>query len=82
MANSPPSPKRSLLSQTIAQDLGVTEHVHLYLRCLKKYPYSLTFRAYAEAKAMPQAHIIRSRPAIFFFLIKKYAYERKQNTSN
>jgi hypothetical protein len=74
------SSKRELLAHTIAQDFNDLEHLTNYLRCCKKYPQYLIYRAYAEAKALPEARIRKSRPAIFYYLINKYAHERKQNS--
>ncbi|OLE55411.1 MAG: hypothetical protein AUG51_02840 [Acidobacteria bacterium 13_1_20CM_3_53_8] len=74
------SSKRELLAQTIAQEFKDLEHVTRYLQCCKKYPHFIVYRAYAEAKAMPTEQIRKSRQALFFYLLKKYAHERNHNT--
>lgn len=72
--------KRELLAQTIAQEFNDLDRLTFYRRCLKKYSLHIVYRAYAEAKATPAAEIKKSRQALFHYLIKKYADERKQNT--
>jgi hypothetical protein len=72
--------KRELLAQTIAHGFNDLDHITLYRRCLKKYPFHIVYRAYAEAKAIPAEQIRKSRQALFFYLAKKYAHERNQNS--
>ena len=82
MESPSPQSKRELLAQTIAQAFNDTEQISLYLNYCKKYPLALVLRAYAEAKSIPPAQIKKSRAAIFFYLIKKYGHERRQNLSH
>ena len=80
MDNSPRQSKRELFAQTIAQECNNPEHVQRYLQCCKKHPLAIVYRAYAEARAVPLERIKKSRQALFFYLIKKYAHERKLNS--
>lgn len=82
MEKSPHQSKRELFAHTIAQELDDPEHVSLYRQYCKKYPLAIIYRAYAEAKSIPPEQIRKSRAAIFFYLIKKYAHERKHNSSH
>lgn len=77
-----PLTKREYLARTIAQSLNDPDRISLYLQYCKKYPLALIFRALAEAKSFPQEKIKKSRAALFFYLIKKYAHEQKQNPGN
>lgn len=77
-----PQTKRELCAQTIAQAFNDEQHLSHYLQCCKKYPLALVYRAYAEARSLPPEQIKKSRAALFFYLIKKYSYERKQNFSH
>ena len=72
--------KRELLAQTIAQEFNDLHHIAFYRRCLKKYSFHIVYRAYAETKAIPAEQIRKSRQALFFYLTKKYAHERNQNS--
>lgn len=77
-----PQSKRGHLARMMAQAFNDSERVNLYLSYCKKYPLSLVFRAFAEAKAVPGNQVRKSRAAIFFYLIKKYDHGRKQNLSH
>lgn len=74
---SKPTTKRELLAHTIADALGDSEQVNLYLQYCKKYPMSMVLRAYGEARSVPLEHIRKARAALFFYLIKRYDDERK-----
>lgn len=74
--------KREYVARTIAQSLNDPDRLHLYLQYCKKYPLTLIFRALSEAKSFPQENIKKSRAALFFYLIKKYAHERNKNLGN
>ena len=70
-----PKTKREQVAHTIAQTFHEEERVKLYLIYCKKYPLSLIFRAFSEAKSFPEAKIKKSRAALFFYLIKTYAHQ-------
>lgn len=78
----PPQSKREHFAHTMAQTFNDSERVNLYLNCCKRYPLSLVYRAYAEAKSIPLDQVRKSRAAIFFYLIKKYSHDRRQNLSH
>ncbi len=73
--------KQTAFALFIANAFNDAGRAALYERCCKKHPRSLVYRAYAEAKATPDSQIRKSRPALFFYLIKKYSHERKDNLS-
>ncbi len=80
--NTSPQNNQELLAHTISETFNDQEHLSLYLNCCKKYPLNILYRAYAEAKAVPPERVRKSRAAIFFYLIKRYSHERKQNTGH
>lgn len=71
--------KRAYIADTIAETFNDREHLSLYVNACKKYGLTIVFRAFAEAKATPEWQIKKSRIALFFYLIKLYADQRKQN---
>ena len=77
-----PQTKRELFAQTIAQAFNDEQHLRLYLQCCKKYPLTLVYRAYAEARSLPPEQIKKSRAALFFYLINRFSHERRENLSH
>ena len=77
-----PQSKREHFAHTIAQEFNDSGQVRLYLQYCRKYPLSLVYRAYAEARSVPPERVRKSRAAIFFYLVKRYAHERKQDTGH
>lgn len=77
-----PQTKREYLAQSIAHTFGDSDREHLYLQSCKKYSLSLVYRAFAEAKSYPPERIRKSRAALFFYLLKQYSHDRKQNIGN
>lgn len=74
--------KRERFAQMIAQTFNDQEQLSLYLDCCKKYPVAIVYRAFIEAKSVPPEQVRKSRPAIFFYLVKKYINERDKNTGH
>jgi hypothetical protein len=70
-----PTTNRALLAHTIAEAFQDKAQLSRYLICVKKYPLALVYRAFAEAKAVPEYQIKKSRSAIFFYLVRKHAHE-------
>ena len=81
-----PHNKREQFAQAIAESFNDQEHLSRYQQACKKYPMAILYRAYSEAKSMPAEQVKKSRTAIFFYLIKRYAHERRhraqQNTGD
>lgn len=71
--------KRAYIARTIAAEFGDEARLPAYLNLCQRHGLPLVLRAFAEAKAMPAARIKRSRVALFHYLLKIYAAERKQN---
>ena len=71
------SNKRDDLVSQIVETFNAREDFKRFQNICKKYPLTLVLRAYAEAKSIPQSRIRKSRSALFFYLLKKYAHERK-----
>lgn len=81
-AQARPQSKREYFARTISRELGDPDRESLYLQYCKKYPLAVVYRAFAEAKSYPPEKIKKNRPAIFFYLIKRYSNERTQNLGN
>jgi len=75
-----PTNKREWLAYTVAETFNDTDHLKLYLTYCQKYASHIIQRAFAEARSVPDEQIKKSRTALFFYLIKKYAH--KPNSSN
>lgn len=67
--------KVEYLASMIAEAFNDEEQVNLYLVYCKKYPDEIIQRAFAAARDFPEEKIRKSRAAIFFYLIKRYAHE-------
>ena len=73
-----PHNKREEFAQAIAESFNDQEHLSRYQQACKKYPMAILYRAYSEARSIPAQQVRKSRAAIFFYLIKCYAHERRQ----
>ena len=73
-----PHNKREQFAQAIAESFTDQQHLSRYQQACKKYPLAILYRAYAEARSIPKEQVRKSRAAIFFYLIKRYAHERRQ----
>jgi hypothetical protein len=62
------------LAQALAAALGDTEALGKYVNCYRKYPPHVIQKAWRAAQAIPAAKIKKSRAALFFYLVKKYAH--------
>jgi hypothetical protein len=69
--------RQEYLASTIAETFNDQDHLSLYLNVCKRYSLTVVLKAFAEAKSMPQASIKKSRIALFFYLTKLYANQRK-----
>ena len=74
--------KRDYVARMIAETFKAEAEVKRYRNVCKKYALAVVLRAFAEAKSVPEARVKKSRPAIFFHLIKKYANERREDIIN
>lgn len=70
-----PKTKREHIAFMIAKAFNELEQVKLYTNYCKKYPLSTVYRAFSEAKSFPEERIKKSRKAIFFYLVKRYAHQ-------
>jgi len=66
----------------IADAFNDLAQIKLYVIYCKKYPRETIQRAFAEAKAYPEARIKKSRAAIFSYLLKTYAHQSHENSGN
>lgn len=70
-----PHSKREYLALMMAQAFHDEAQVRLYLQACQKYSLQIVYRAFAEAKSVPDAQVRKSRAAIFFYLLKRYSYD-------
>ena len=80
--NLPKPTKREHLALMIADAFDDLAQIKLYVTYCKKHPLTIIERAFAEAKAYPEARIKKSRAAIFFYLLKTYAHQSYENPGN
>ena len=80
--NSPKPTKREHLAFMIAETFNDLGQIKLYVTYCKKHSRVIIERAFAEAKAYPEARIKKSRAAIFFYLLKTYAHQSHENSGN
>ena len=80
--NSSKPTKREHLAFMIADAFNDLGQIKLYVTYCKKHPLVIIHRAFAEAKAYPEARIKKSRAAIFFYLLKTYAHQSNENSSD
>ncbi len=69
--------RQEYLASTIAETFNDPDHLSLYLSVCKRYPVTVILKAFSEAKSLPEASIKKSRVALFFYLTKLYANQRK-----
>jgi len=67
------------LAVMIAETFQDTENLNAYLVYCNKYPLEIIDRAFADARAVPDAQVKKSRAAIFFYLAKRYAHRHDDN---
>lgn len=77
-----PKTKRDHLAFMIAKAFNDPDQVNLYRNYCKKYPLTVIFKAFSEAKSFPEERIKKSRAAIFFYLLKTYAHQANQDSSH
>jgi len=71
-----PKTKEELLSVDLAKELNDRKNLSLYLHYAEKYPESFLRRVLGEVKEIPAERIKKSKAALFFYLVKKYADKR------
>jgi hypothetical protein len=63
------------LAYTPALAFDDTDHNDWYLNCCKTYLWDIVQKAFKQAQEFPQEQIRKSRPTLFFYLVKKlYAH--------
>ncbi len=62
-----------LLARDIAESLGDSEHLSMYLSYASRYTESFLRRVLAETKLTPERKIRKSRAALFNYLVHHYA---------
>lgn len=62
-------------AQTIAAVLHDSESLGKYIVCCRKYPAPIIQKALRTAQAIPEAKVKKSRAALFFYFVKKYAHQ-------
>lgn len=77
--NRAPEKRAQSLAQTLAVSLNDISALDKYLACCRKYPERLIYKAIGTAKATPAEKIKKSRAALFFYLVKKYAHHTHYN---
>ena len=82
MEQRPGQSKREHIAYTIARTFNDLERLPMYANICKKHGLTTVLRAFAEAKSTPQSSIKKSHIALFRYLVKKYADQRKQNTNH
>lgn len=72
-----PVTKNHLLARTIADAFGDSKQANTYISHCHELPLSVVLQAYTEAKSFPLNRIRKPQAALFFYLIKRIADERK-----
>jgi hypothetical protein len=70
-----PKTKSEHLAVMIAAAFNDEEKIGLYVVYCKKHSHEVIQRAFAEAQNFPEEKIKKSRVALFFYLLKRYAHE-------
>jgi ribosome maturation protein Sdo1 len=70
-----PKTKRDHIALMIAKAFDDLHQIKLYTNYCKKYSLTTVYRAFSEAKSFPEERIKKSRKAIFFYLVKRYAHQ-------
>ena len=60
----------------IAEELGDENNIPAFEKIVQKYPENLIIKALTQVKSLPDEKV-RSRGALFTYLLKKYAQEKK-----
>lgn len=69
--------KEDLLALDLADELNDRKNLSLYLHCAKKYPEPFLRRVLGEVKEIPTERIKKSKAALFTYLVKKYAENKR-----
>lgn len=77
--NHAPEKQAPPLAHTLAAALNDIASLDKYRACCGKYPECLIYKALDTAKATPTKKIKKSRAALFFYLVKKYAHQTHYN---
>ena len=72
-----PDAGRDELAHQIAKTFGDEVHLPMYHFFTRKYGEELVTKAFEEAKSVPSEKIKKSRPALFIFLLRKYAKQKE-----
>lgn len=72
--------KQDPFARQIAETFGDLDRLRSYDICCRKYPLALIQRAFRDALNVPEAQIKKSRAAIFFYLVKRYAHQTSNNS--
>jgi hypothetical protein len=70
-----PKTKSEHLAAMLAAAFNDEEKIGLYVVYCKKHPHEVIQRAFADAQNFPEERIKKSRVALFFYLLKRYAHE-------
>lgn len=82
LTHQPPQQKEDSFALHIAESFRDLERLRSYVICCRKYPPAVIDRAFNEAQSFPQAQIRKSRAAIFFYLVKRYAHQAPYNSGH
>lgn len=63
------------LAYRIALTFNDTTNNQAYIAYCKKYPIEVIQQAFIQARELPEEKVKKSRSALFFYLVKKYAPE-------
>lgn len=66
------------LANEIANAFNDGKYLSMYRFFCEKYDNEAIRRAFEEAKAVPEEQIKKSRPALFIFLLRKYALPKDE----
>lgn len=75
MENFTPQTQYEHLALLIARAFDDEAQLEPYLVYCKKYPTAVIRQAFNAARDFPEEKIKKSRAAIFFYLVKRYAHE-------
>lgn len=75
LTSSPTQKRQDRLALQLAEAFHDTEHLRNYLICCRKYSPDVIQKAFAAARTIPEARIKKSRTAVFFYFIKRYAHK-------
>ena len=72
-----PKTKEELLALDLADELNDRKNLSLYLHYARCYPESFLRRVLGEVKEIPIERIKKSKAALFTYLVKKYAENKR-----